>query len=316
MARAIGINSTLAVGFETVYGTPPAASKYWRVPFARSSLGSDQPLLGSELLGFGRDPQAPIKDAISVDGDVTVPMDPRYMGIWLRAAFGGPTTSGITPNKNHVFQSGAATLPSFTVEQGMPEVPYFALISGCVVDGISFTMSRSGLITASVSVVAQGETIGTTTTPTAPVTYADARFGAFQGAIERAGVALGNVTSASVNYSNGLERVETIRADGKIDGVDPTQATLTGEITVRFADQMLLNQAVAGGPAEFKFSYAIPGGPSLTFVAHAVYLPKAKIGLEGPGGVSASFAWQAARAVSPARMCTVTLINDVNDYTL
>ena len=51
MARAQGARSQLAAVFETVYGTPPG-SGFKRLPFATSSLGSEQPLLGNELLGY------------------------------------------------------------------------------------------------------------------------------------------------------------------------------------------------------------------------------------------------------------------------
>ena len=72
MARAQGARAQMALAFETVYGTAPAGG-YTRVPFASTSLGSEQPLITSELLGYGRDPSAPIKDAVTADGDVVVP---------------------------------------------------------------------------------------------------------------------------------------------------------------------------------------------------------------------------------------------------
>jgi hypothetical protein len=86
----------MALAFETVYGTAPASS-YTRVPFASTSLGSEQPLISSELLGYGRDPLAPIKDAVTADGDVVVPIDAEAFGFWLKAAFGEPVTTGAGP---------------------------------------------------------------------------------------------------------------------------------------------------------------------------------------------------------------------------
>ena len=55
MARAQGARSQLAAAFETTYGTAPA-SGFMQMPFASASLGAEQPLLASELLGYGRDP--------------------------------------------------------------------------------------------------------------------------------------------------------------------------------------------------------------------------------------------------------------------
>ena len=126
MARAHGARAQLALAFETVYGTAPATG-FRTVPFASTTLGSEQPLIASELLGQGRDPLAPIKDAVTADGDVVVPIDVENFGLWLKAAFGGPTTTGTTP-KTHTFQSGNWSLPSMAIETGMPEVPRYARV--------------------------------------------------------------------------------------------------------------------------------------------------------------------------------------------
>ena len=124
MARAQGARALMALAFETTYGTPPA-SGFTRMPFASTSLGAEQPLLNSELLGYGRDPLAPIKDAVTADGDVVVPLDAEAFGFWLKAAFGDPTTTGTGP-WTHEFQSGSWTLPSMSIETGMPEVLHVA----------------------------------------------------------------------------------------------------------------------------------------------------------------------------------------------
>ena len=163
MARAQGARAQMALAFETVYGTAPV-SGYTRVPFASTSLGSEQPLITSELLGYGRDPSAPIKDAVTADGDVVVPIDAAAFGFWLKAAFGEPTTSGTGP-WTHEFRSGSWTLPSLSIETAMPEVPRFAMYSGCVLDQLSWQMQRSGLLTATARLVAQGEAVATAPPP-------------------------------------------------------------------------------------------------------------------------------------------------------
>lgn len=312
MARAQGARAQMALAYETVYGTPPTTG-FRLMPFARTTLGSEQPLLTSELLGYGRDPLAPIKDAVTADGEVVVPIDVEAFGYWLKAAFGQPATTGTT-SKTHSFQSGSWTLPSMSIETAMPEVPRFAMYSGCVLDQLSWQMQRSGLLTATARLIAQGETIAAATAAGTPATLGLQRFGHFNGTVRRNGTPLGNVVSAEITYSNNLDRIETIRGDGRIDGADPTMAALTGRIEVRFADSALVTQAIDGAPCELEFSYSLAAGASFTFTAHAVYLPRPRIEIAGPQGVQASFDWQAAKATSPARMCTATLINNIASY--
>jgi hypothetical protein len=303
----------MALAFETVYGTPPATG-WRRVPFASASLGAEQPLLSSELLGYGRDPLPPVKDAVTADGDVVVPIDVEAFGVWLKAAFGHPTTTGTEAPWTHEFRTGAWTLPSLAIETAMPEVPRYAMYSGCVLDQLSWTLQRSGLLTATARLVAQGETVAAATAAGAPTDFALKRFGHFNGSITRNGTPLGNVVSAEITYANNLDRIETIRADGRIDGADPSIAALTGRIEVRFADTTLLTQAIDGDPCALSFGYALPSGESLTLTAHAVYLPRPRIEIAGPQGVQATFDWQAARDPVLGRMATVTLVNDIEEY--
>jgi hypothetical protein len=312
MARAYGSRAQMNVAFESVYGTAPA-SGYRTMPFASHGLGAMQPLLDNELLGFGRDPLAPIKDAVTADGRISVPIDVENLGVWLKGAFGAPVTTGTTP-KVHTFQSGGLSLPSMAIELGYPEVPHYAMNVGCVVDRLRWQMERSGQLRMDVDVVAQGENTDTSSNAGTPTSYALSRFGQFNGSITRDTVALGNIESAEFIYSNNLDRVETIRADGKIDGADPTIASLTGRIVARFADTTLLTQAINGTPCELVSLYSLGANAQFQFTAHAVHLPRPKISVEGPNGIRAEFEWQAARAVSPARMCTAVLTNTVASY--
>jgi len=312
MPRAQGARSQLAAAFETTYGTAPA-SGFMQMPFASASLGAEQPLLASELLGYGRDPLAPLKDAVTADGDIKVPLDAEAFGFWLKAAFGNPTTTGTT-NRTHTFKSGSWNLPSMAIEVAMPEIPRFAMYTGCVLDQLSLQMQRSGLLTADIKLVAQGESVATATAAGTPTGYALQRFGHFNGAIKRNGTALGNIVSADITYSNNVERIETIRSDGRIDGADPSIAALTGKIDVRFADNTLMDQALNGTSASLEFSWTISANVSLTITAHAVYLPRPRVEIQGPQGIQASFDWQAAYDSVAGQMCTVVLKNQVASY--
>jgi hypothetical protein len=422
MARQTGARAQAALVFESTYGTAPG-SGYRRVPFATTSLGAERPLLDNEMLGFGRDPLAPQRDAITVDGDFVIPMDLENIGLWLKAAFGQPVTaaavaatgsitfsaqptvnstvtingivftfvaSGATGTQSniggtltltlsnlatvlnasvngsvtpvtyssnatqllfthdtlghggnaftiaastspasfgtvsaatltggantHTFQSGAWTLPSMAIEVQMPEVPRFAMYTGVMVNQLQWSMQRSGLLSATVGLMGQAEAVAAATAAGALTALNYTRFGHFNGSILRDSVALATIVSADITYSNNLDPVSVIRADGNVDGLDPMVASLGGQLVARFADTTLFTQAIAGTPCRLDFSYSLSASASLLVTAHAVYLPQPKAPIEGPGGVQATFDWQAALAVSPARMATVVLTNGVASY--
>jgi hypothetical protein len=188
------------------------------------------------------------------------------------------------------------------------------MYSGCMVDSLSWQMARSGLLTATVEIVAQDETLAPASAAGVVSPFALTRFGHFNGVITRNGANIGNVVSAEITYANTLDRIETIRADGKIEGADPSLAALTGKIDVRFADMTLLTQAINGEAFGLAFSYALPSGESLTLEAPRVFLPRPRGEIQGPQGVQVSFDWQASRQSNGEAMAIITLVNDVQSY--
>jgi hypothetical protein len=283
------------------------------MPFATASLGAEQPLLSSELLGYGRDPLAPMLDAVTADGTVAVPIDTEAFGLWLKGAFGAPVTTGTGPY-THVFTSGSWTLPTLSIETGLPEVPSYAMYGGCMVDKLGWQMARSGLLTANVDLIAQGETLATTSGAGTPAPITLKRFGHFNGTLTRNGADIGNIVGAELSYANNLDRVETIRADGKIEGADPSIAAMTGKIDVRFADTTLLTQAINNSECSLEFGYSLASGESLSVEVHRVYLPRPRREIQGPQGVQVSFDWQASQQADGTPMVTVTLVNNVESY--
>ena len=108
MARAYGSSATLLLKREFAYGQA-AAGDYIRIPFNRCTLGSEQGLIDDPVLGQGRDPYAPLQDAIMDEGEIVVPVDPRYIGLWLTGLLGTPTTTDDSADPatyTHEFVSG------------------------------------------------------------------------------------------------------------------------------------------------------------------------------------------------------------------
>lgn len=418
MARAYGSNATLLLKRESEYGEQ-ASGNYYRMPFNSSDLSSEQGLIEDAVLGYGRDPLQPLRDVINDEGDIAVPVDPRYMGFWLAGLLGDPVstvvpatgfiefsvlptigdtitingteftfvddtpagdeieiqatiiqtidaavtqlnassdgdvvvatysrptgtqrllvthdTAGTAGNaftlatdissatlsgntlmgggNAHVFISGKDELPSYSIQIGMPKVPAFFMHTGVVINSLALDFQRSGAAAATIGAIAQAEKRFGTTQGGTPQTLTFARISQFQGAVKSGGLAIGNLTAAAVTYTNNMERIETIRDDGLIDGADPTIAALTGTIEVRFADTVLVDKASSGTPVDLEFSYTLTSGLILKLEAHEVYLPKPKLSVDGPGGVQASFDFQGAYNAIKGRMLTVTLLNDLD----
>lgn len=313
MARARGANAVMAAAFETTYGTPPVAG-YKKLPFVSSALGDEQNLIASDLLGYGREPLPPSRDVVNNEGDVVVPVDLRNFGYWLKLLLGAPTTVDNSGVYTHTFVSGALTLPSMSIEVGMPEVPSYGMNFGVRANSMKIQLQRSGLLNATMSLIAQGETKAGASAAGSPTEAAIERFSQFMGEIKRDGTSLGHIVSAELTYSNNLDKVEVIRPDGRIEDADPAVVAVSGTVNVRFADTVLLDQAVAGTACELSFGWAIGADKSLLFTLHEVYLPKPKQPISGPGGIQAAFAFQAAEDPALQKTMTVALENDVSTY--
>lgn len=315
--RARGSNAKVIGTFETTPGTVPANTAPWfSVPFVSHSLGEERPLIESDLLGLGREMSDPTPDVATNDGDIVVPVDVRNFGRWLKLFLGDPTTTGSAGAFTHAFKSGAPALPSLALEVGAPEVPAFSTHRGARGNQLRISMSRSGLLNATCSLVCIGETdpVAASIGAASPSVLALTRFAQATGYVRKDGADLGSVVSADFTFSNNLEKVETIQGDGRIEDSDPGMAQMSGSITVRYKDNTLLNAATASPPQPVELAFGWTSGPhSLIFLVGRVFLPKPKRPIAGPNGIQAQYNWQAAKAASGAAL-VVTLANDVPTY--
>ena len=76
----------------------------------------------------------------------------------LHAASARLTGATLTGGANgHTFISGTQNLPSMSIEVGLPDVPFFGMNYGARANSLSIQAQRSGLLSATVNVIAQGE---------------------------------------------------------------------------------------------------------------------------------------------------------------
>lgn len=321
-ARAYGSDAALLVAFESTYGTAPDGSGgdvYKQMSFRSHSLGAEKPLGYDPLLGAGRDAQDPHYEAVSVEGEIGVPFDLRGIGFWLKGLFGAPTTTDNEDDTyDHVFVSGGV-LPSLAMQLGHPQLTTARYLrhTGVKLESLGFDMGRTGPAGGTIAAVAQAEAAQTSAIDGTPGSYELQRFNQSRGAIYMEASQLANVTGGRLSFSNNLERVETIRSDGQIDGADETEATAEGSIDVRFgADETITDAVDAETPVSLEYEYTIAGseGYKLEFLLPRVFLPKKKQEIGGPGGISASYDWRAAYSSDDGFMLQVTLVNDVASY--
>lgn len=430
MARALGANGIVAGAFSTTgYGGIPTTG-FRKLPVVSIDLGEEQDLLDSDVLGFGRDPQEAGDDVVKNEGSVTVPVDLRNFGFWLRMVLGNPVTTagiaatgsilftalpttlsvltingvaitlttgtptagqvkiaatiaetvanlvaflnasvdplltpasyaanlagntvvithdtigtagnsftlvkGATPNPNctlsgatltggaasgaynHVFTGGALTHPDAAVEIGFPEVPHYGMNFGVMGDGLSIQMQRSGLLNATIPLVAQGEnTAASTAAGTLATEWDIERFSQFAGVIEQDGVQLGKIESATLRIANNLEKDESIRSDGRIGGADPAMLSVGLDLTVRFADRALFDKATSRVPIAVRLGWQISALKRLDFIMERVRLPRRKAPLSGPGGVRVTFQLKPTENAATQRTIRAVLVNDIAAY--
>lgn len=291
------------------------SGNWTRRPFYSSALGMQQGLVTEpRLLGLGREPPKPTLDVIDVDGDVVVPVDVRHIGFWLKMLMGPPATTGAGPYV-HAYTSGVSTLPSCEREHQHTKTGVHSLVKGIKVDTMRLEWARRGKAQATLG--CHGRTEDLSDTPAAgtddPVAYDD--FQPRMASLTLGGTLLANVVGAQLTYSNGIYRVENIRPDGLIDGLDEGPVSINGELNIRFHERALLDQAVAGTPVELELGYVHPtAGHSLLLTVHEVYLSRPKTETQGPDGVQARHAFEAAANTAAGASMTATLTNDLPGY--
>jgi hypothetical protein len=165
-----------------------------------------------------------------------------------------------------------------------------------------------------IGLIGQGEATAGSTAAGTPVTQTFTAFNAFQGSITRNAVSLASVVGATLNFSNNLEAVRTIRSDGKIDGADPGLTNVSGTIRVRYADTTLMTDALGSSSIAIALAYTIGATQSVTFTIPRAWLSKPKRPISGPGGVEVTYDYQGSYDGTALCALSVVLKNQ-NDGT-
>lgn len=314
MATAYGANAKVYLKAQTDAETP-ATGNYLQVPFISFGLTGAQALGQDNVLGMGagRDVGDPYLDTITVDGSAVVPVDLVAFGHWLKLLLGLPTTTGTT-DFTHVFTSGKATLPYYSIEKAYPEVPSFDRYLGVRAGTLSLDMSPSGPANATFGLMGLDETNSTTSGAGTPVATNGARLMRASSYIKKDGVSLGKVIGGSINFTNGMTPLRTIRADNRNEDIDLGSSAGNGEVRMRFADNVLKAQAMAGTPSVLTYGFAISATKSVEFEFARGFFSRPRNEISGPGGIDLTAQWMASSVATANPLLKVTLKNQVASY--
>lgn len=310
---AVGAKTTVLMDIEESFGTPPTVHGGVQLPVNTFSLKPSRAKNTAATLTGQYDPTEPFDGNLEVSGAVTVPVDARAFGHWLKAMFGTPATTGDAAPYTHVWKSGA-DMPSLMLQASYG--PVFGQFTGCKVASMSLQAGGDGELTASVNLNAREADYVDTSYNDTPTIIALKRFSNFQGSLLSAGQPLAVVTDFSLDINFGLDTsIRAIGDQGRVYDLVQAIMAVTGSITVFFTDKSLLLKAKNSEDFSLNLGFAINADTKLTFSLPEVQLSFDGPTVDGPTGIKMQHNIVAYfnDNVDKASVVT-TLVNDVATY--
>lgn len=276
-------------------------------------LESD-PVIGSGFNNF-RDATPPGPGLSSHEGSLVVPLCLNQIGDWLRLLFGAPTSTGPT-NFQHVFASGAQSVPTYTIELN-PVASDFRQHIAVAANGFSLNLAdAAGFQRMTLNLIGYGESLFTTTQAGAPTAARTPDImSAVSGEVLLGGTRIGVLLGADVSYAPGLAQERYVDGIGKFGAIVPVeQAMMTGSLRVRYTGPTFDNLAIAGTPQALEFRIVRGANNSLSIPMPAARLGRAGVAIEGPGGIEQTISFRAEQT-SGAAMVGPVLRNQIASYT-
>lgn len=320
--QAKGMKSKLLLGFEDSYNT--MATTWQNMPFNENSLASSQSLIESNTITGTRNPMQPALGQIDVSGSITIPLDVRSIGYWLKAVFGAPTTTaktpaaGETPAKGpytHVFKIRDSQ-PSISIEKGFGDINKYEQYSGVKVSKISFDAEvGNNETTVQMDLLGCDEVTANTSAKADAVMLPMLRFNNFNASCKQGGKVMGVARKMTIDLDCGLDN-DSYVLNGKGTRIDIPEGIIkvSGSLTTLFTDLDLLNLAINGTETSLELLYTI-GDYSLSILIPEVQLERKSPSITGPKGVTLETTFNGFYGDDAQKSAiVVTLVNDVETY--
>lgn len=319
MALAFGHGSTIIAEWESTYKTLASGTSWKTLPVSEWRPGIEEGWLAQDIVGLagGRDAPDPRRDLLMVDPVAVVPVDLVSSGYWFRLVFGDPTTTG-SSDYTHTFKSGGGTPRSLSIEHGNGSITNgYQQFLGCrgstMQINFAFGQVEQTMTIGMVGANAQRAASSADASPTA------ATWTPFTGAVgtaTRAGSALARVTGASLNFSNGIEKImEANRSNAALTEAAPGVTEVTGTVDLRMDAETLLSDSEGSAAVALAFGYSISATQLVEFTVPEAYISRAGLPVRGRAGIQQTFNFRGAYNASEACALKVVLKNQQAAYT-
>lgn len=316
--RAIGANFRLLHKTESTYGTAPSGD-WAQVPCFSFDLGGTADLLDDPALSAAaevtRDANGYMLGRSTIAGQAVVPVDLESLGSWLRLLLGAPSTSG-SSDYTHSYVSGAATLPSAAFEKALTQITKYSLLTGVKANTMALVATTDQRPRATFGLLGQDEAISGSSSAGTPTFAGMTGFHQSQCSLTLGGSAFPNVSSFSLNYSNGMEPFYDLNSADTVLAIDEGRATCSGSITLRVSEDGLglITDAIAGTRRALVLKYEISATKSIAFAIPQAALARASVPINGPGGIDITVNFFGEYNASAGEMLQVDLKNQIASY--
>lgn len=296
MATAKGSMVELMIAEEATWGSTPATPAGYVIPV--SGIGGEwyrRNLIDVPTLRSNRNPSAPVRGNVVVNGSFQVPLALDYIGWVLKHGIGVPATSGTAAPYTHTGKvnfSGAtedSDLPvGLSIQIGFEDIDEFHLYDGCRINSLAVNATSEGVCVFDVGVIGQGVTRAAATMDASPTTYTSTALDHFACTLTEGGGASTIVTDVNLTLNNNLDAsMYVIGGAGSLGDLPTGMASVTGSLTALFQNDTLL--AKGRNHTESSLSLVWTSGSySLTLeVPELVYEPAAPT-ISGPAGIRAT----------------------------
>lgn len=263
---ASNMNADLGMIAESVLGTTPVSPSLVQQPFESFTLTPTTSELVDGRKTGSRELAAVISGNTTYSGTLGGPLSfSNYDGLFESAMFGAWTAD--------VLKVGS-TRKSFTTEVNQKDVNKFVQYRGVLANGFTLdSPAGSAFTTVQFDLVALGMTASDSTIDAGggytPTTMFDG-FKSCGGIAEEGGVAIGNVQTINLTYTNNLNPLE-VWGECEPSDFSEGQIDITGTLTIFYSDHAIVNKFIAGSYSSLEFTLEDAAGNSMTF-----FLPKIK----------------------------------------